>query len=173
MLVVTPNTCIDVTTWLPLLAPGSVSRATRTEVTAGGKGVNVCRTLRALGAVPRLIGLSAVSDPRLEALLEAEECDFTPVPHHGQTRLALILLEGSGRVTVTAQNHEVEVVAESLPPASGFYVSQRNLNDGSVEGLRHVTKPIETVQYHPEGAPGPLDALAVFDRFLEACRVRA
>ena len=100
MLVVTPNTCIDVTTWLPLLAPGSVSRATRTEVTAGGKGVNVCRTLRALGAVPRLIGLSAVSDPRLEALLEAEGCDFTPVPHHGQTRLALILLEGSGRVTV-------------------------------------------------------------------------
>ena len=43
MLVVTPNTCIDVTTWLPSLVPGSVSRATRTEVTAGGKGVNVCR----------------------------------------------------------------------------------------------------------------------------------
>ena len=49
MIVVTPNTCIDVTTWLPSLVPGSVSRATRTEVTAGGKGVNVCRTLRALG----------------------------------------------------------------------------------------------------------------------------
>ena len=100
MLVVTPNTCIDVTTWLPTLAPGSVSRATRTEVTAGGKGVNVCRTLRALGDSPRLIGLSAVSDPRLEVLLAAEGCDFVPVPHHGQTRLALILLEESGRVTV-------------------------------------------------------------------------
>jgi carbamoyl-phosphate synthase small subunit len=45
-------------------------------------------------------------------------------------------------------------------------VSQRNLNDGSVEGLRHATKPIETVQYHPEGSPGPLDALEVFDRFM-------
>ena len=45
-------------------------------------------------------------------------------------------------------------------------VSQINLNDRSVEGLRHRTKPIETVQYHPEGAPGPLDALAVFDRFI-------
>ena len=74
--------------------------------------------------------------------------------------------EASGRVTVTAQNHEVEVIAESLPAASGFYVSQRNLNDGSVEGLRHRRLPIETVQYHPEGSPGPLDAVEVFDRFL-------
>ena len=77
-----------------------------------------------------------------------------------------------GRVQVTAQNHEVQVVAESLPSRSGFHVSQVNLNDGSVEGLRHATKPIETVQYHPEGAPGPLDALAVFDRFVEAARER-
>jgi carbamoyl-phosphate synthase small subunit len=72
----------------------------------------------------------------------------------------------SGRVQVTAQNHEVEVVGDTLPAESGFHVSQRNLNDGSVEGLRHATKPIETVQYHPEGSPGPLDALEVFDRFL-------
>jgi 1-phosphofructokinase family hexose kinase len=100
VLVVTPNTCIDVTTWLPVLAPGSVSRATRTEVTAGGKGVNVCRTLRALGESPRLIGLSAASDPRLAELLAGEGCDFLPVPHRGQTRLALILLEDAGRVSV-------------------------------------------------------------------------
>ena len=73
-----------------------------------------------------------------------------------------------GIVQVTAQNHEVQVVGESLPAASGFHVSQVNLNDGSVEGLRHREKPIETVQYHPEGAPGPLDALAVFDRFVAA-----
>ncbi len=73
-----------------------------------------------------------------------------------------------GLVQVTAQNHEVQVVGESLPARSGFRVSQVNLNDGSVEGLRHATKPIETVQYHPEGAPGPLDALAVFDRFVAA-----
>jgi carbamoyl-phosphate synthase small subunit len=73
-----------------------------------------------------------------------------------------------GLVQVTAQNHEVQVVGSSLPAASGFRVSQVNLNDGSVEGLRHAELPIETVQYHPEGAPGPLDALAVFDRFVEA-----
>ena len=77
-----------------------------------------------------------------------------------------------GRVQVTAQNHEVQVVAGSLPSASGFRVSQINLNDGSVEGLRHRELPIETVQYHPEGAPGPLDALAVFDRFVAAATRR-
>ena len=75
-----------------------------------------------------------------------------------------------GLVQVTAQNHEVQVVGESVPAGSGFRVSQVNLNDGSVEGLRHATKPIETVQYHPEGSPGPLDALAVFDRFVARVR---
>jgi carbamoyl-phosphate synthase small subunit len=78
----------------------------------------------------------------------------------------------TGLVQVTAQNHEVQVVAETLPTVGGFHVSQVNLNDGSVEGLRHRELPIETVQYHPEGAPGPLDALAVFDRFVAACAVR-
>jgi carbamoyl-phosphate synthase small subunit len=76
----------------------------------------------------------------------------------------------SGYVQVTAQNHEVQVVGDTLPVSSGFRVSQVNLNDGSVEGLRHRELPVETVQYHPEGAPGPLDALAVFDRFLDAAR---
>ena len=78
-----------------------------------------------------------------------------------------------GLVQVTAQNHEVQVVGESVAAASGFRVSQLNLNDGSVEGLRHATLPIETVQYHPEGAPGPLDALAVFDRFVAKATARA
>ncbi|HEY2888196.1 MAG TPA: glutamine-hydrolyzing carbamoyl-phosphate synthase small subunit, partial [Candidatus Limnocylindrales bacterium] len=78
----------------------------------------------------------------------------------------------SGLVQVTAQNHEVQVVGETLPRGSGFVVSQVNLNDGSVEGLRHRDLPIETVQYHPEGAPGPLDALAVFDRFVAAAGSR-
>jgi carbamoyl-phosphate synthase small subunit len=77
-----------------------------------------------------------------------------------------------GLVQVTAQNHEVQVVGESLPVSSGFRVSQINLNDRSVEGLRHRELSIETVQYHPEGAPGPLDALAVFDRFVAAAAGR-
>jgi carbamoyl-phosphate synthase small subunit len=91
--------------------------------------------------------------------------------HHGANHPVRDL--DTGYVQVTAQNHEVQVVAESLPSASGFRVSQLNLNDRSVEGLRHAEKPIETVQYHPEGSPGPLDALAVFDRFVDACRREA
>jgi carbamoyl-phosphate synthase small subunit len=88
--------------------------------------------------------------------------------HHGANHPVQDL--DTGYVQVTAQNHEVQVVGDSLPAASGFRVSQVNLNDRSVEGTRHAEKPIETVQYHPEGAPGPLDALAVFDRFVDACR---
>jgi carbamoyl-phosphate synthase small subunit len=88
--------------------------------------------------------------------------------HHGANHPVQDL--DTGYVQVTAQNHEVQVVGGSLPASSGFRVSQLNLNDRSVEGLRHADKPIETVQYHPEGAPGPLDALAVFDRFVTACR---
>jgi len=88
--------------------------------------------------------------------------------HHGANHPVQDL--DLGLVQVTAQNHEVQVVGDSLPPASGFRVSQINLNDRSVEGLRHREKPIETVQYHPEGSPGPLDALAVFDRFVAAAR---
>jgi carbamoyl-phosphate synthase small subunit len=90
--------------------------------------------------------------------------------HHGANHPVRDL--DRGVVQVTAQNHEVTVVGESLPAGGGFHVSQVNLNDGSVEGLRHRELPMETVQYHPEGAPGPLDALAVFDRFVAAATAR-
>ncbi|MEO7663815.1 MAG: glutamine-hydrolyzing carbamoyl-phosphate synthase small subunit [Candidatus Limnocylindrales bacterium] len=91
--------------------------------------------------------------------------------HHGANHPVQDL--ESGLVQVTAQNHEVQVIGDSLPSGRGFHVSQVNLNDRSVEGLRHRELPIETVQYHPEGAPGPLDALAVFDRFVAAARAWA
>ena len=90
--------------------------------------------------------------------------------HHGANHPVRDL--DHGLVQVTAQNHEVTVVGDTLPATGGFHVSQVNLNDGSVEGLRHRDLPIETVQYHPEGAPGPLDALAVFDRFVAAAAAR-
>lgn len=93
-----------------------------------------------------------------------------PFGHHAANHPVKDL--GTGLVQVTAQNHEVTVIGETLPVASGFVVSQIDLNDGSVEGLRHRALPIETVQYHPEGGPGPLDALAVFDRFVAAARAR-
>jgi carbamoyl-phosphate synthase large subunit len=74
-----------------------------------------------------------------------------------------------GAVYVTSHNHEFQVDAASIPSGSGWYVSERNLNDDSVEGLRHRDLPAFSVQYHPEGAPGPQDRAAVFDEFLRMC----
>lgn len=78
----------------------------------------------------------------------------------------------SGRVYVTAQNHGYQVDADSVPSGNGWRVSQLNLNDGSVEGLAHSELPISSVQYHPEGSPGPQDNQYVFDRFLDLLRDR-
>ena len=71
----------------------------------------------------------------------------------------------TGRVYITAQNHGYAVDADSLP--TDIEVSHINLNDNTVEGLRHKSMPILTIQYHSEAAPGPLDNVEMFDRFLE------
>jgi len=88
-----------------------------------------------------------------------------PLGHHGGNDPVRSLADGE--VHITSQNHEFQVDAGSLPPSSGLTIAQVNLNDGSVEGLRHVSKPILSVQYHPEGAPGPQDNQYVFDEFLD------
>ena len=72
---------------------------------------------------------------------------------------------------ITSQNHEFQVDADSLPEGD-FFVSQRNLNDGSVEGLGHRTLPVFSVQYHPEGSPGPQDNQYLYDRFIKMTRER-
>lgn len=72
----------------------------------------------------------------------------------------------TGQVHITSQNHGFQVDAASVPTDKGWRVSQLNLNDGSVEGLAHESLPAFSVQYHPEGAPGPQDNQHLFDRFL-------
>lgn len=71
----------------------------------------------------------------------------------------------SGKVHITSQNHGYAVEEASLSRA-GAYVSFRNLNDGTVEGLRHDELRILSVQFHPEAAPGPQDTGYLFDEFL-------
>jgi len=93
-----------------------------------------------------------------------------PYGHHGANHPVKDL--DNGRVHITSQNHEFQVDAASIP-AGDFYVSQRNLNDGSVEGLGHRKLPAFSVQYHPEGCPGPQDNQHLYDRFLDMVRERA
>lgn len=69
----------------------------------------------------------------------------------------------SGRVEITSQNHGFAVDPKSLP--SEVVVDRINLNDQTVEGMRHRTKPIFCVQYHPEASPGPHDSARLFDEF--------
>ncbi len=90
--------------------------------------------------------------------------------HHGGNHPVRDL--ETGRVTITTQNHEFQVDRASVPEASGFVVSQVNLNDHSVEGLRHRELPVFSVQYHPEGCPGPQDSQPLFDDLLALAGIR-
>lgn len=71
----------------------------------------------------------------------------------------------SGQAVITSQNHGYAVDADSLP--HGWRVLFRNLNDNSVEGIRHASKPFFAVQFHPEACPGPTDTAYLFQTFKE------
>lgn len=103
---------------------------------------------------------------QLLALAASAETRRLAVGHHGGNHA--VIETDTGCVDIGAHNHEVAVIDDPALQAAGYRVSHRDLNDGTVEGLVHESGRIASVQFHPEGAPGPIDAARVFDMAIDA-----
>ncbi|GAQ18991.1 carbamoyl-phosphate synthase arginine-specific small chain [Oceanobacillus picturae] len=77
----------------------------------------------------------------------------------------------TGKVIITSQNHGYEVVEESINKET-FELTFHNVNDNSVEGIKHRSLPIQSVQFHPEAHPGPSDAAYIFQSFFQQVKTR-
>jgi carbamoyl-phosphate synthase small subunit len=105
---------------------------------------------------------------QLLALAAGAETYKLPFGHRSQNQ-PCVEVQPSGergpRCVITSQNHGYAVRAESLPDDWRLWFV--NANDGTVEGIRHISKPRWSVQFHPEATPGPVDSAWIFDEFVE------
>jgi 1-phosphofructokinase family hexose kinase len=170
LLVATPNIAVDRTVRLPELRPGRVIRPSRAVVTAGGKGLNVGRTVRALGAGPAtLVSFRGRADAEyVDRLFAVEPVRFVGVDVAGEARVATIYLEESGRVTVLNEpgpeltagdweryeqtiaaelaggRHQTLVCSGSLPPGAPDDAYARLVHIGHRAGVRVVVDAART-----------------------------
>ncbi len=100
---------------------------------------------------------------QLMALANGAKTFKLPFGHRGQNQPCLEC--ETGKAFLTSQNHGYAIDPESLK--DGWLVSFRNLNDHSVEGIKHTHLPFSAVQFHPEAAPGPVDTFYLFNQFFE------
>jgi carbamoyl-phosphate synthase small subunit len=133
--------------------PGDPSRMAPQIATVGELAAT------AIAGGPPLLGVCL--GHQLLALAAGARTRRLPVGHHGGNHAVLDL--ESTRVDIGAHNHEIEVLDDDALAAAGYRVSHRDLNDGTVEGMIHAGGRVASVQFHPEGAPGPIDAARVFD----------
>lgn len=123
---------------------------------------------RAVETVRRLLGryplFGICLGHQLFALACGADTEKLPFGHRGVNHPVKDL--ATGRVVLTSQNHGYTVKPESVA-GTDLVVTHVNVNDGTVEGLRHRALPAFSVQFHPEAAPGPHDTRDLFDRFLD------
>jgi len=145
----------------------TVLRANVREMAAALIASSLRRTGLACDTSRDLVGVELAGAAKNAAALAAgAETRRLAVGHHGGNHAVLELERG--RVDIGAHNHEVAVVDGPRLAAAGYRVSHRDLNDGTVEGLVHASGRIASVQFHPEGAPGPIDAARIFDLAVDA-----
>ena len=113
---------------------------------------------------PRIPTMGICLGHQLLALAGGGTTYKLPFGHRGGNHPVQDLL--TGRTTMTSQNHGYAVQEESLA-GTGFRVTMRQLNDGTVEGMEHENYPVFSVQYHPESAPGPEENGYLFDQFVD------
>ena len=122
----------------------------------------------AIDAVADLIGKTPIFGiclgHQILSIVLGAKTEKMPFGHHGANHPVRDLL--TSRVEITSQNHSFAVRADTLP--DHLELTHINLNDQTVEGIRHKDLPIFSVQYHPEAAPGPLDSSHLFSRFRDA-----